>query len=119
MWSVRILRGIGCKVLAYDLKPNPAALELGAIYLPLEELLPQCDIITLHCPLLPSTFHLINKEAINMMKPGTMLINTSRGGLIDSDALFVGLESNQIGALGLDVYEKEESLFFKDFTVRG
>jgi D-lactate dehydrogenase len=115
--AVRILRGIGCKVLAYDIRPNPKVLELGATYMQIEEMLPLCDIITLHCPLLPSTYHLIDKKKIDLMKPGTMLINTSRGGLIDSDALFDGLESDHIGALGLDVYENESKLFFRDFTV--
>ncbi|KXZ56322.1 hypothetical protein GPECTOR_1g284 [Gonium pectorale] len=115
--ACRILKGIGCNVLAYDVRPNPKVEAMGIPYVTMDELLPQCDIITLHCPLLPSTFHLINKDSIARMKKGVMLINVSRGGLIESDSLFDALESGQIGALGLDVYENEGSLFFVDYTM--
>ncbi len=109
-------QGIGCNVLAYDIRPSPAVEALGIPYMSLDEMLPLCDIITLHCPLLPSTHHIIGKERITAMKPGTMLINVSRGGLVDSDALFEGLETGQLGGLGMDVYENEGTLFFEDFT---
>jgi hypothetical protein len=112
----RCPQGIGCHVLAHDIRPSPAVEALGIPYVSLEEMLPQCDIITLHCPLLPSTQHIIGKERIAAMKPGTMLINVSRGGLVDSDALFEGLENGQLGGLGMDVYENEGTLFFEDFT---
>nr|4ZGS_A Chain A, Putative D-lactate dehydrogenase [Chlamydomonas reinhardtii]4ZGS_B Chain B, Putative D-lactate dehydrogenase [Chlamydomonas reinhardtii]4ZGS_C Chain C, Putative D-lactate dehydrogenase [Chlamydomonas reinhardtii]4ZGS_D Chain D, Putative D-lactate dehydrogenase [Chlamydomonas reinhardtii]4ZGS_E Chain E, Putative D-lactate dehydrogenase [Chlamydomonas reinhardtii]4ZGS_F Chain F, Putative D-lactate dehydrogenase [Chlamydomonas reinhardtii]4ZGS_G Chain G, Putative D-lactate dehydrogen len=114
--AARILKGIGCKVFAYDIKPNPAVEAMGIPYVSLDELLAMSDIVTLHCPLLPSTRQLINKESIQKMKKGVMLINVSRGGLIDSAALFDALESGQIGALGLDVYENEGGLFFVDHT---
>ncbi|EFJ43869.1 hypothetical protein VOLCADRAFT_65549, partial [Volvox carteri f. nagariensis] len=110
--ACRILKGIGCTVLAYDVYHNPKVEAMGIPYVSLEEMLPKCDIITLHCPLLPSTRHLINRETVQHMKPGAMLINVSRGGLIESEALFDALESGQIGALGLDVYENEGGLFF-------
>ena len=115
--AARILKGIGCEVIAYDLYPNPRIADLGISYKSLEEILPIADIITLHCPLLPSTYHLIDKEKIMMMKPGAMLINVSRGGLIDTDALFEGLDSGIIGSVGLDVYENEGDIFFIDYTM--
>jgi len=114
--ACRILKGIGCKVIAYDVKPNPAVEAMGIEYMPLDEMLPLCDIVTLHCPLLPSTRHIINKDRLAIMKPGALLVNVSRGGLVDSDALPDALRSGQLGALGLDVYESEDSLFFNDFT---
>jgi len=115
--ACRILKGIGCTVLAYDVFENPKVKALGIPYLSLEELLPQCHIVSLHCPLLPSTKHIINRDRIATMKEGVMIINVSRGGLIESSALFDALESGRIGALGLDTYEKEGGLFFEDFTI--
>ncbi|GLC50489.1 hypothetical protein PLESTB_000385200 [Pleodorina starrii] len=115
--ACRILKGIGCQVLAYDVYRNPKVEAMGIPYVSLDEMLPRADILTLHCPLLPSTTHLINRDTIQRMKRGAMLINVSRGGLIESDALFDALESGQIGALGLDVYENEGGLFFVDFTM--
>src|SRR5690606_13975282 len=89
---------------------------LGAEYLPLEEILPQADILALHLPLTPESHHVIDAAAIQRMKTGTMLINTSRGALVDTRAAIEGLKSGRIGALGLDVYEEEADLFFEDLS---
>jgi D-lactate dehydrogenase len=112
----RIMHGFGCKLLAYDVQQNPACLELGVEYLPLLEVLAQSDIVSLHCPLLPETFHLINAETLQHLKPGAMLINTSRGALIDTKAAIEAIKSGRIGYLGIDVYEQEENLFFEDLS---
>jgi D-lactate dehydrogenase len=114
----RILHGFGCRLLAHDLRPNPVCVELGARYCPLDELFAGSDIITLHCPLTPETHHLIDDEAISRMRPGVMLINTSRGAVVDTRAVITALKSGQIGALGLDVYEEEADLFFQDLSDR-
>lgn len=112
----RIMRGFGCKVLAFDVIAN-RQLELEGIeYLPLIDLFAQADIISLHCPLTELTQHLINQQTIGMMKEGVMLINTSRGALVDTLAALEGLKSRRIGYLGLDVYEQEETLFFNDLS---
>ncbi|MFK7736177.1 MAG: 2-hydroxyacid dehydrogenase [Pirellulaceae bacterium] len=110
----RIMRGFGCNVLAHDVTVNPKCLEMGVQYVELDELYSRSDIISLHCPLTPSTRHLINEEAINQMKDGVMLINTSRGAIVDTAALVAALKSEKIRALGLDVYEEEAGLFFED-----
>lgn len=112
----RIMRGFGCQVLGYDLHPSSACEQLGVKFVSLDELLAQADIITLHCPLTPDTHHLINAQAIRQMKPGVMLINTSRGAIIDTSAIIEGLKSGHIGYLGLDVYEEEGDLFFEDLS---
>ncbi len=111
----RIMQGFGCSLLGYDAYPNEkfAAID-SARYVSLPELLSNADIISLHCPLLPATHHLINTEAIAQMKPGVMLINTSRGALIDTAAAIEGIKSGKIGYLGIDVYEREDELFFAD-----
>lgn len=114
----QIMTGFGCKVVASDRYQNPQCEKIGVRYLDLPQLLSQSDIITLHCPLTSENHHLINKAAIAQMKPHAMLINTSRGGLIDTDAIITALKSAQIGALGLDVYEQETSLFFEDRSDR-
>ncbi|WP_088892732.1 2-hydroxyacid dehydrogenase [Leptolyngbya ohadii] len=111
----QIMQGFGCRVLGYDLFKNPAFEAIGH-YVQLPELLSQSDIISLHCPLTPETYHLINQQAIEKMKLGAMLINTSRGGLVDTEAAIEGLKSHKIGALGLDVYEQESDLFFEDLS---
>ena len=113
---VSILHGFGCKILAYDVKENPVCLSLGTTYVPLQELLSRADIISLHCPLLPSTHHLINRDSLSHVKPGAMLINTSRGGLIDTDAVIAALKSGRLSYLGIDVYERESNLFFEDLS---
>jgi D-lactate dehydrogenase len=110
----KILHGFGCKIIAYDLYPNSELIDRGVEYLSLHELAANADIITLHCPLTPENQHLIDVELIAKMKTGVMLINTSRGGLIDTKAAIDGLKSQKIGYLALDVYEGEESLFFED-----
>jgi len=112
----RILSGFGCQLLAFDPQPNPVCEALGVNYLPLAEVLSSSDIVSLHCPLTPATQHLINAQALASMKPGVMLINTSRGGLIDTPAVIAGLKSGQIGYLGLDVYEEEGDLFFQNLS---
>ncbi|MEO0645210.1 MAG: 2-hydroxyacid dehydrogenase [Cyanobacteria bacterium J06650_10] len=112
----RIMNGFGCKLLAYDIQENVSMLEMGAKYVDLSTLLGSADVISLHCPLLPDTYHLINSDSIQQLKPGAMLINTSRGGLIDTDAAIEGLKSGKIGYLGIDVYEDEGSLFFQDLS---
>ncbi len=104
----QIMRAFGCQVLVCD----PALPDSVS----LERLLEQSDVVTLHCPLSPATHHLIGAEQLARMKPGSMLINTGRGGLVDSRALLASLKSGHLGALGLDVYEEEESLFFRDLS---
>lgn len=111
-----IMLGFGCRVLAFDLMEDKELASKGVEYLPLMDLLQQSDIISLHCPLNDQTRHIINKETIPMMKEGAMLINTSRGGLIDTVDVIEGLKSGRIGYVGLDVYEQEEKLFFKDLS---
>jgi D-lactate dehydrogenase len=117
MVFAQIMHGFGCQLLGYDAYPNPQFEAIGAArYVQLPELIENADIISLHCPLLPATYHLIDAEAIDHMKPNTMLINTSRGGLIDTKAAIAGIKSGKIGYLGLDVYEQEENLFFEDLS---
>lgn len=113
----RILRGFGCRVLLYDIAENPHCRGWGE-YVPFEQLLAESDMITLHLPLTPETHHLIDSAAIERMQPGVMLINSSRGGLIDTVAVINGLKEQKIGYLGLDVYEEEADLFFEDFSAR-
>jgi D-lactate dehydrogenase len=112
----KIMAGFGCRVLAFDLIANRDMEATGVIFLPLIELLKQSDIISLHCPLNEQTKHIINAETIAMMKKGVMLINTSRGGLIDTGCVIAALKTGQIGYLGIDVYEQEENLFFRDLS---
>jgi D-lactate dehydrogenase len=114
----RILTGFGMTLLAHDPSPNPACEALGVRYVALEELLDRADIVTLHCPLIPATYHLIDEDALRRMRPGVMLINTSRGALLDTPAVIEALKDGRIGYLGLDVYEEEEELFFEDLSGR-
>jgi D-lactate dehydrogenase len=116
---VRIARGFGCHVLAFDPMPSPAVTAAGAVYVALPELLAGSDIVTLHCPLTPDTFHLVNGRALDGMRRGCMLINTSRGALVDTPAAIAALKSGQLGSLGIDVYEEESSLFFVDHSSGG
>ena len=111
-----IMLGMGCKVIAFDLMVSKELMEKGIEYLPIIDILKQADIISLHCPLTEQTKHLINEQTISLMKDGTMLINTSRGGLIDTSDAINGLKNGKIGYLGLDVYEQEETLFFNDLS---
>jgi D-lactate dehydrogenase len=112
----RILRGFGCDVLAFDPFPDEMCRSLGVRYVALDELLGASDIITLHCPLTAANHHLINGEALRKMKTGAMLINTSRGGLLDTRAVIDSLKSGKLGHLGLDVYEEEGEMFFEDLS---
>ncbi len=111
-----IMMGFGCTVLAYDTAPDEALQSKGVVFKTLPELIQQSDIVSLHCPLNPQTHHIIDANNIGLMKKGVMLINTSRGGLIDTQAAITALKSEQIGYLGIDVYEQEEKLFFKDLS---
>lgn len=111
----RVLLAMGCEVLAHDVHRSEEAEAMGMRYVDaLSELLERSDVVTLHCPLLPSTKHIINAETLAMMKPGAMLINTSRGGLIDADALCDALDDRRVACAGLDVYEGEAGVFFED-----
>jgi D-lactate dehydrogenase len=115
--TIDILLGFGCNVLAFDSYPDAElAKREGVSYVELDELFSLSDIITLHVPLFPETHHLINAETIRKMKDGVMLINTSRGGLIDTRALIDGLKTEKIGFAGLDVYEEEAGIFFHDIS---
>jgi D-lactate dehydrogenase len=111
-----IMLGFGCRVLAFDLIENKDMAAKGVEYVPLIDVLQQSDIISLHCPLNEQTKYIINKQTIDMMKEGVMLINTSRGGLIHTAAVIESLKNGKIAYLGLDVYEQEEKLFFKDLS---
>lgn len=110
----KILAGFGCELLAFDPIIAESCFSLGVRYTALDELLARSDIVTLHCPLTPENRHVIDGAALAKMKPGVMLINTSRGALIDTVAVIDALKSGRIGYLGLDVYEEEEEIFFED-----
>lgn len=112
----RILAGFGCELLVNDPVENPECLALGARYVPLAQLLAQSDIVTLHCPLTPETHHMIRDETLASLKRGMMLVNTSRGAVIETSAAIRGLKRGIIGSLGLDVYEEEADLFFEDLS---
>jgi D-lactate dehydrogenase len=118
MAVARILAGFGCAVLAHDPYPNPACEAVGARYVAREELFATSDIVTLHCPLTPETHHLVDAACLRQMKRGMMLINTSRGAVVDTRAVIRGLKDGTIGSLGLDVYEEEADLFFEDLSNR-
>ena len=114
---VKILHGFGCKILAQDIVEDKSLIHLyGVKYTDCETICKQSDIISLHLPLTPSSKYLINKHHISLMKHGVMLINTSRGGLIDTKAVIEGLKTKKIGYFGIDVYEEEEGLFFEDHS---
>jgi D-lactate dehydrogenase len=112
----KIMLGFGCKVLAFDLFVNKEMEALGVTYLPLMEVISSSDIISLHSPLNEQTHNLVNAETIEQMKTGAMLINTSRGGLVDTKSVIEGLKSGKLGYVGIDVYEQEEKLFFRDLS---
>lgn len=114
MAAARIAHGFGCRLMASDPVEKAEFAAMGGRYVPIAELLADADIISLHCPLTPQTRHLIGREAISTMKHGVMLINTCRGAVIDTQAAISGLKSGKIGALGIDVYEEESELFFRD-----
>lgn len=112
----RLLAGFGCRVVAHDMHADAELQASGVEYVDLPRLFRESDIVTLHCPLTPSTHHLIDDDAVDMMKPGTMLVNTSRGPLVDSQAVIAGLKTKKIGAMALDVYEEEADVFFEDLS---
>lgn len=114
----QIVRGFGSRVLAYDVAENPSLVAAGVAYVALDELFRRSDIVTLHCPLQPDTYHLIQDDTLAQMKRGVVVLNTSRGPLLDSEAAVRGLKSGKIGALGLDVYEEEGDLFYEDLSNR-
>lgn len=111
-----ILKGCGCRILAFDPNVNTECQALGVEYVELDRLFRESHIVTLHCPLMPQTKHMINRQSIASMKDGVMLINTSRGGLIDSEAAVEGLKSGKIGSMAMDVYEEEDEMFFEDHS---
>lgn len=112
--TLRILKGFGMRLLAFDPYPNPQALDLGTEYVDIKTLFKESDVITLHCPLTADNHHLLDANAFSQMKDGVMIINTSRGGLVDSQAAIEALKQQKIGSLGMDVYENERDLFFED-----
>lgn len=112
----KIMKGFGCKVIAFDVYKAKELIAQGVEYESLDEVFKQSDIISLHCPLTPETKHMVNTESLSLMKNGVMIINTSRGALIDTADIISGLSSRKIGYLGIDVYEQEENLFFKDLS---
>jgi len=111
-----IMLGFGCNVLAYDLYPDHSLIDKGITYVKLEEVLTSSDIISLHCPLTEENHYLLNNETLALVKPGVVIINTSRGGLINTADIIQGLKTKQVGALCIDVYEQEEKLFFRDLS---
>ena len=113
---IDLIKGFGCKILAHDKFPNKEVEAKGVRYVGLKTLYAESDIISLHCPLTYETYHIINEYAIRAMKHNVMIVNTSRGPLIDTAAVIEGLKNGTVGYLGLDVYEEEEALFFEDFS---
>lgn len=111
-----ILQGFGCRILAYDTHPDPALRDSGVEYAELPAIYERSDILSLHCPLTPETRHMIDARSLESMKKGVMIINTSRGPLIDTVAAIAALKTGKIGYLGLDVYEEEQELFFEDHS---
>lgn len=115
--AAQILRGFGMRVLAFDLFPSPEwAKEYGIEYTDARTLARESEVISLHTPLTPETYHIIRRETIELMKEGTILINVSRGALIDTKSLIEALKSGRLGGVGLDVYEEEEGVFFEDLS---
>lgn len=112
----KIMLGFGCKVTAYDIYEDADLKQAGVKYLPLEDVLATADIVSLHCPLTPENHYMINSVSIDKMKKGVVIINTSRGGLICTTDIIEALKEKQVGALGIDVYEQEEKLFFRDLS---
>jgi D-lactate dehydrogenase len=114
----RIMSGFGCEVVASDPYPNEELVALGVRYVAPDELFAVSDIVSLHCPLTPETHHLVDAAALARMRPGAMLVNTSRGALVDTAATIDALKSGRLGYLGLDVYEEEADLFYQDLSDR-
>ena len=113
---IDLLAGFGCRIIAHDPYPNPDL--AGRVeYLRLDDIYAQADILSLHLPMLDGMYHMINDDSIAKMKPGVILVNTSRGGLLDAEALIRGIESKHIGALGLDVFEDEQGIYHSDLRL--
>jgi D-lactate dehydrogenase len=112
----RIMAGFGCKVIGFDVHHSPEFEKIGCCYAGAEEILAEADIISLHCPLTPQTHHIVNARTLARVKRGALLINTSRGGLVDTEAAIEALKSGRLGGMALDVYEEEAGLFFKDLS---
>jgi D-lactate dehydrogenase len=112
----KILAGFDARVLAHDPRENPAVTAVGGRYVPLETLLAEAEIVTLHCPLTPATHHLIRKDRLALMRDGALLVNTGRGALIDAREVVAALKSGKLGGVALDVYEEEDSLFGRDHS---
>ncbi|MCL2348044.1 MAG: 2-hydroxyacid dehydrogenase [Planctomycetaceae bacterium] len=110
------LQGFGCRVIANDVYENRELTDRGVAYVSREQLLGESDIISLHCPLMPDTHHLINADTIALMKQGVMIVNTSRGGLINTEDVIAGLKSGKIGSVAIDVYEEEGDVFYEDYS---
>jgi D-lactate dehydrogenase len=111
----RIMAGFGCKVLGFDVHPSPEFEKIGGRYVDAEGIT-EADIISLHCPLTPQTRYIVNARTLARVKRGALLINTSRGGLVDTEAAIEALKSGQLGGMAIDVYEQEAGLFFKDLS---
>jgi D-lactate dehydrogenase len=118
MIVARILRGFGCSLRAYDPYPADEVRDFGVRYVDLDTMFAECDVITLHCPLTPDTHHILDEAAFAKMRDGVMIVNTSRGALVDTRALIEALKSGKVGNVALDVYEEEGDLFFEDLSDR-
>jgi D-lactate dehydrogenase len=114
--TAKPLAAMGCRILGYDLFPNPEFNALGETYVALEQLLAESDIVSLHCPLTPESHYIINAASLQRMKRGVMIINTSRGPLVDAVAVIEALKTGRVGALGLDVYEQEADVFYENLS---
>jgi D-lactate dehydrogenase len=114
----RVMKGFGCRIIAYDISKSQELMDLGVTYLSLNEVFQQSDILSLHCPLNEHTKHIVKEQSIALMKEGVMIINTSRGALINTVDVIKGLSDKKIGYLGIDVYEQEENLFYEDLSER-
>ncbi len=112
----RIMAGFGCKLIGFDLHHSPEFEKIGGCYAEIEEVHAYADVISLHCPLTPQTHHMINARALAHVKSGALLINTSRGGLVDTEATIEALKSGRLGGMAIDVYEEEAGLFFRDLS---
>jgi len=112
----RIMAGFGCSVVGFDKYPAPAFEVLGGRYVAIDELLQCSDVVSLHCPLTPDTHHIVDAASLARVKRGCILVNTSRGGLVDTECAVAALKSGQLGGLAIDVYEQEASLFFQDLS---
>ncbi|WP_036172174.1 2-hydroxyacid dehydrogenase [Massilia sp. 9096] len=112
----RIMAGFGCSLVGYDMFPSPAFEALGGRYVSIDELLRCSDVVSLHCPLTPETHHIVDAASLARIKRGCILVNTSRGGLVDTECAIAALKTGQLGGLAIDVYEQEASLFFQDLS---